>query len=221
MNKVYNINLGGYAFTIDEDAYGHLQRYLSSIRKHFSSSEGCEEIMSDIEIRLAELFREHLQNREIVTIKEVRTAIDIMGTPEDFGIEDQTMETEDRDEEDWERQYEGARQNEGAQYKTGKRLYRDPDHAIVGGVCAGISAYFGIQDPIWIRILFIVLFFSGGSGVLVYLILWLIMPEAHSAKDRLSMRGEPINVNNIARMVEQEIDELSEHFSSGKKQKKK
>lgn len=215
MNKVHNINLGGYAFTIDEDAYASLKRYLKSIRNHFSSSEGYEDIMSDIELRLAELFREHMQNREIVTMKEVRTAIDIMGTPEDFGIADPQAET---GHEDREKQNEKRSAGEDIpKYKTGKRLFRDPDNKIFGGVCAGISAYFGISDPIWLRILFIILFLSGGSGILVYLILWLIMPVAQTAKERLSMRGEPINVDNIARTVEKEIDDLSERFTSGKK----
>ena len=81
MNKVININLGGYPFTIDEDAYQHLSKYLDTIHSHFNQSEGYEEITGDIETRLAELFQESLENRPIVTLKDVNAAIAIMGTP--------------------------------------------------------------------------------------------------------------------------------------------
>ena len=87
MNKVFNINLGGYPFTIDEDAYEHLSNYLKTIHNHFRQSEGYEEITSDIEARLAEIFREQLGDRPIVTLRYVEDAIAIMGTPEDFGAE--------------------------------------------------------------------------------------------------------------------------------------
>jgi hypothetical protein len=87
MNKVQQINLGGLPFTIDEDAYEHLKRYLNAIHRHFEASEGYEEITNDIEARMAELFQEHLGERSIVTLKEVNDAIVIMGTPEDFGAD--------------------------------------------------------------------------------------------------------------------------------------
>ena len=87
MNKVLNINLGGYPFTIDEDAFEHLENYLDTIHSHFKKSEGYEEITSDIEARMAELFQEQLNGRSIVTIRTVETCIGIMGTPEEFGAE--------------------------------------------------------------------------------------------------------------------------------------
>ena len=220
MNKVLNINLGGYPFTIDDDAFEHLENYLDTIHHHFQKSEGYEEITSDIEARMAELFQDQLSGRAIVTIRDVEACIAIMGTPEEFGAE--PIE----EEEDF---YEKSETNTNTseartEYKTGKRLFRDPDDQTVGGVCAGIAAYFGVEDPVWIRLIFVIGFFTGTIGLWVYLILWAILPEAKSAGDRLSMRGEPINVSNIGKIIEDEIeilaekiDEIGSEFDSKKK----
>ena len=218
MNKVFNINLGGYPFTIDEDAYEHLSSYLKTIHRHFRASDGYEEITGDIEARLAELFQESLDNRPIVTLKDVRNAIAIMGTPEDFGAEAAFDADED----------EAPKTGAKTKYRTGKRLFRNPDDEVIGGVCSGIAAYFGIPDPLWVRLLFVLIAISGGVGIPAYLILWAILPKAESASDRLSMRGEPINVSNIGKIIEGEMehlstkvsefgDELSSKFGSKKK----
>ena len=197
MNKIFNINLGGYPFTIDEDAYGHLSNYLNTIHQHFRSSEGYEEITSDIENRIAELFQEKLNGRPIVTMKDVKEAIVIMGTPEDFGAEPIDYST-------------GASNDT---YHTGKRLFLNPDDQVVGGVCSGIAAYFGVADPLWVRILFILVTISGGIGIPAYFILWAILPKAETASDRLAMRGKSINVSNIGRIVEEEIENITERVS--------
>lgn len=212
MNKIFNINLGGYPFTIDEDAYEHLSAYLDTIHRHFRQSEGYEEITEDIEARLAEIFQERLGNRPIVNLKDVKEAIVTMGTPEEFGAEAIGAD------------FEGGASSEQRQYKTGKRLFRNPDEEVIGGVCSGIAAYFGIQDPLWVRLLFIVLVVSGGFGVPLYLILWAVVPKAESASDRLAMRGEPINVSNIGNIIEEgfkdfsdKVSELGEEIGSKKK----
>ena len=203
MNKVFNINLGGYPFTIDEDAYQHLSEYLNTIHRHFRDSEGYEEITADIETRMAELFQEELEGRPIVTIKDVRDAIVVMGTPEDFGAET-TSFSESKD---------GKKKRSGSSYKTGKRLFRNPDEEMIGGVASGIAAYFGITDPLWVRIAFVVIALSGGFGIPLYLILWAIVPKAQTASDRLAMKGEPINVSNIGKIIEEELDHFSEKMS--------
>ncbi|RMG81657.1 MAG: PspC domain-containing protein [Bacteroidetes bacterium] len=216
MNKVFNINLGGYPFTIDEDAYEHLSNYLNTIHRHFEQSEGYEEITSDIETRMAELFQEILAGRTIVTLSDTKKAIGIMGTPEDFGAESV--------EEDTPKTF----YSEKTQFKPGKKLFRNPDNEIVGGVCSGIAAYLGIEDPLWVRIAFILMTISGGIGIPLYLVLWAIVPRAETASDRLAMRGEPINVSNIGKIIEEEMehfsakmsafgDELKEEFGSKKK----
>ena len=197
MNKVLNINLGGMPFTIDEDAYAHLRTYLKAIHQHFRNSEGYEEITADIEARMAELFQEKLGNRPIVTLTDVKHVIAIMGTPEDFGAESISEEAPKSD--------SGNRWK----LKTGKRLFRNPDDCVVGGVCSGIAAYFGIEDPVWVRLAFILLTVSGGFGIPLYLVLWAVLPEAKTASDRLAMRGEPANVSNIGRIIEEELSHVS------------
>jgi phage shock protein PspC (stress-responsive transcriptional regulator) len=206
MNKVFNINLGGYAFTIDEDAYAHLSDYLDAIHRHFKKSEGYEDITTDIEDRMAELFEELREGRPIITLKTVKTAINIMGTPEEFGAEAFEASTSPE---------EGSAPKAGKDYgiKPGKRLFRNPDDEVVGGVCSGIAAYMGIADPLWVRLAFILLTITGGFGIPLYLILWTILPNAVTSADRLAMKGEPINVSNIAKTVEEEMDSLSEKLA--------
>jgi phage shock protein PspC (stress-responsive transcriptional regulator) len=221
MTKVFNINLGGLPFTIDEDAFEMLSSYLKTIHNHFRSSEGYEEITTDIEARMAELFQERLGSRQIVSLKDVNGVIAIMGTPEDFGAE--PLEAE-------EPAGGGTRSKQEKKWgiKTGKRLFRNPDEEVVGGVCSGIAAYFGISDPLWVRLAFLLFTFTGGFAVPLYFILWAILPKAETASDKLSMRGEPINASNIGKIIEEEFehvsrkvaelgDELKEEFGSKKK----
>lgn len=208
MNKVFNINLGGYPFTIDEDAYEQLSHYLETIHRHFRDSEGYEEITGDIESRMAELFQEGMQGRQIITIKDVKNGISIMGTPEDFGaepIDDYAKASAST--------ASAKGRNRKTKYKTGKRLFRNPEDEVVGGVCSGIAAYFGVEDPLWVRIGFVLLTISGGFSIPVYLLLWAIVPKAETASDRLAMRGEPVNASNIGKIVEEEIEYFSEKVS--------
>lgn len=219
MNKVLNINLGGYPFIIDEDAFAHLKSYIGALRRHFAKSEGCDEIIADIENRIAELLNENTSTKAIVTRLDIDQAIAIMGTPEDF-IGDEYFD-------------EGMAHHHGRKYretgyKTGKRLFRNTDDKVIGGVCSGIAAYFGIDDPLWIRIGFAFFLITGGIAAPLYFILWAIIPGAKTTADRLAMRGEPINVSNIAKSIEDELDNLSEtiteignQFGSKKKFKKK
>ncbi len=220
MTKVFNINLGGLPFTIDEDAYETLSSYLKTIHNHFRSSEGYEEITTDIEARMAELFQEKLGSRQIVSLKDVQGVIAIMGTPEDFGAEPmEDAATTDEPKSAFGKKFK---------IKTGKRLFRNPDEEVVGGVCSGIAAYFGIADPLWVRLAFLLFTFTGGFAVPLYFILWAILPKAESASDKLSMRGEPINASNIGKIIEEEFDhvskkvvELSDEIKGEFKSKKK
>jgi phage shock protein PspC (stress-responsive transcriptional regulator) len=208
MNKTLNINLGGYPFIIDDEAYELLDRYLSSIRRHFQYSSSYAEITGDIENRLAEIFSEKLGSRTIINLNDVNTAIEIMGKPEEFGaepIDNQEYSSTNRT------------QHQNSEYRTGKRLFRDPEDKVVGGVCSGIAAYFGIEDPLWVRLFFVLLVFVFGVSAVFYFILWMAIPEATSSADRLAMRGEPINISNIAKVVEEEFNNLSEAYKSGGK----
>ncbi|MEK7255345.1 MAG: PspC domain-containing protein, partial [Bacteroidota bacterium] len=211
MNKIVSINLGGYPFTIDEDAYEHLNDYLQTIHHHFRLSEGYEEITADIESRMAELFQEKLAGRTIVTFDEVKSVIAIMGTPEDFGADPILEEAP--------KSSFGRRGGEGKpswkrwKIKTGKRLFSNPEDKVIGGVCSGIAAYFGIQDPLWVRLIFVVFAITGGFAIPFYFILWAILPKAESASDRLAMRGEQANVTNIGKIIEEEFDHVSKKVS--------
>ena len=204
MNKIININLGGLPFVIDDDAYNYMSNYLNAIRNHFSFSDSKEEIMYDIEMRMAELFQEKLKSRQIITMTELDAVIKIMGKPEDFGgepLEDVASDFRER------------RSGDYKYIKPGKRLFRDMDNKVVGGVCSGIATYLGIEDPIWVRLMFGVAFFAGGAGVLLYFFLMIAVPKAVTSSDKLSMKGEPINIDNIARKVEEEIDHITKKIN--------
>ena len=145
MNKIVNINLGGYPLNMDEDAYDYLKGYLGAIHRHFEVSEGYDEITSDIEVRLAEIFQDQLGDRSIVSMQDVEAAISVMGTPEEFGAEPMEEQT-----------YHSSSSKSGkTKIKTGKRLFRNPEDKVVGGVCSGLAAYFGINDPLWVRIVLV------------------------------------------------------------------
>lgn len=217
MNKIFNINLGGYPFTMDDNAFYALDKYLNTIKGHFSKSEGCDDIISDIEARIAELFNEELKGQPIVGMREVDKVIKVMGKPQEFGATEEPDHTEAN--------HAGHKEQSESTYKTGKKLFRDPDTKVVGGVATGLAAYFGVDNPLWIRIAFVIGMFGGGVSLPLYLILWAVIPLAKTSGDKLSMKGERINVSNIAKKVEEElnnltdtINEFTREFGSKKKE---
>ncbi|WP_299334120.1 PspC domain-containing protein [uncultured Psychroserpens sp.] len=196
MNKTVNINLAGIFFHIDEDAYLKLQRYLEAIKRSFTDSQGRSEIISDIEARIAELFSERVQNeRQVIGQKEVDEVITIMGQPEDYLVDDEIFEDEPQ------RSY--TRKSSNA-----KKLFRDTDNSYVGGVSAGLAHYFGV-DVIWIRLIWILLIFGAGTGVLLYILLWIFVPEATTTSEKLMMKGEPVNISNIEKKIKDGFDSVS------------
>ena len=200
MKKALKINLSGQIFHIDDDAYEKLKIYLDTISSHFSNTEESKEIISDIETRIAELFSERMKDgNQVITIRNVEEIIDIMGKPEEIINDD-----------DEEPNHSTGRK------KTNRRLYRDPENAVIGGVSSGLGAYFNI-DTLIIRILFIVLVLVGaGFPVLLYLILWIAVPKARTTAERLEMRGEKVTVSNIERTVKEEYESVKENFKKAK-----
>jgi phage shock protein C len=196
MNKILHINLSGYPFSIDDDAYEHLKQYLDALRSHFKNHEGSQEIISDIESRTAEIIDKRLENRKIVTMSDVQAAIVRMGTPEDFGAENTFDEQKQT-------------MNTNTNYQTGKRLYKNPDEKVIAGVCSGLAAYFGVNDPVWVRIAFVILTVAVGFGIPIYLVLLFILPDAETRTQKLEMRGESIDVNSIAKAVQDGVEEIS------------
>jgi len=193
MKKTVNINLGGKPFVIDEDAYNEMQKYLNAIEKHFSHTEGFEDIMDDIEVRIAELLEEENEG-QIVSMKKVEHVKSIMGRPEAFGS------------------FEEEHTEEPLQASSkGKRLFRDKEGEVIAGVCSGLAIRLGIADPIWVRLIFLFLAMSG-VGVMTYIILWVAVPYAKTRNDLLSMKGAAININNITKTIEDGFMEIRDTF---------
>lgn len=199
MKKTFTINISGTVFHIEEDAYEVLQKYLINLKTHFGDGEEGEEIISDIEARIAEIFSEKsVDEKMVVTIDMVNEIIGIMGTPEDFAEDD------------------GEEEPETGQAKRKRRLYRDPDHRVLGGVCSGLAAYFNM-DPVVLRIIFAVLFLiTSGAALLAYLILWVAVPKAKNTAQRLEMRGREATVKNIEKSIKEEVAEVKESYKKFK-----
>lgn len=184
MKKTISIHITGLSFTIEEDAYDLLQDYLDRLGNTFANDAGASEIIEDIEIRIAELFNARLnESKTVIELQDVKEVLAVLGEPEQIASDDE------EDEEENGRQY---KQQHG---QSEKRLFRDEDNAAIGGVCAGIGNYFGI-DPVVVRILFILMLFAG-FGFLLYVILWIAVPRAQNSIDRLRMKGQPITVENV------------------------
>lgn len=200
MNKTVTVNIGGRVFNIEENAYQKLNNYIETIRSYFEGSEGVDEIISDIELRIAELFMDGISDqKQVITIADVDHVVSVMGRPEDYV---------DNDDDDYQ---------STATTEKGKRVFRDPDNRVLFGVCGGISAYFG-WDPIVLRALFVIVTLFFGSGVLIYLILALIIPKAKTTAEKLQMRGEPVTVENISKKVNESVHSMKEDIKDfGKK----
>lgn len=200
MNKTVNINLGGMFFHIDEDAYLKLTRYFDAIKRSLNNSSGQDEIIKDIEMRVSELLTEKQKSeKHVVGLKDVDEVIVVMGQPEDYIIED-----EDRPKQSF---------NDNGTRKH-KKLYRDKEKGMIGGVATGLGHYFGI-DAVWIKIIFLVFVFAGfGTGILAYFVLWVVTPEAVTTSEKLEMTGEPVTISNIEKKVREELDSLSDRFKN-------
>ncbi|MFC4480241.1 PspC domain-containing protein [Flavobacterium chungangensis] len=200
MNKTVNINLGGMFFHIDEDAYLKLTRYFDAIKRSLNNSSGQDEIIKDIEMRVSELLTEKQKSeKHVVGLKDVDEVIAVMGQPEDYRIEDE----------------ENANQSfNNYSARKHKKLYRDKENGMIGGVATGLGHYFGI-DAVWIKIIFLIFVFAGfGTGILAYFVLWIVTPEAVTTSEKLEMTGEPVTISNIEKKVREEIDSLSEKFKN-------
>ncbi len=198
MNKTVNINLAGIFFHIDEDAYTRLQHYLDAIKRSLHDTQGQEEIIADIEARIAELFSEKIKNEhQVISTKEVDEVISIMGQPEDYMVDEEIFEDEP------------SYSHTSAGTTKGKQLFRDTDNSYIGGVSSGLGHYLGIE-ALWIRLLWVLLTVaSSGAFILIYIALWLFVPEAKTTADKLSMRGEEVNISNIEKKIREGFDDVA------------
>jgi len=200
MNKTVNINLGGMFFHIDEDAFQKLTRYFDAIKRSLSNSSGHDEIIKDIEMRVSELLNEKQKSdKHVVGLKDVDEVIAVMGQPEDYIIEDDKT---------------NQQSYRSSTTTSTKKLYRDRDKGMVGGVSSGLGYYFGI-DAVWFRLFFVLLVLAGfGAGFLAYIILWIVTPEASTTSEKLEMTGEPVTISNIEKKVREEFENVSEKIKN-------
>ncbi len=210
MKKAVQINIGGRYFHIDEDAYLVLNEYLESLKAHFEKEkEAGKEIIEDIEQRMTELFESRLKNnRQVISLEDVREVIKVLGKIEDFEFIEEKDDFKEEDEQD-------------TKYtrKENRRLYRDPDNSYLGGVAGGLGAYFNI-DPLWPRLVFVALVFANGFGVILYFILWVIVPKARTTAQKLQMRGERVTIHNIEKSISDEYQKVKRNIHKMKDSEK-
>jgi phage shock protein PspC (stress-responsive transcriptional regulator) len=204
MKRTFSVNLGNKVYNIDDDAYTRLKEYLDRIEGYFSDQKEREDIISDIEMRLSELFADRLgTDRQVITLNDVEEVTKVMGDPREIGGEKEQAENEPS----------------SAPYEKRpgpRRFYRDPDNRVIGGVCGGIGAYFDI-DPVIVRVILALLFLVFGIGLLIYLILWIVVPEAKTTAQKLEMRGDTVNASNIGKFVKDEFESVKKSFRRDKK----
>jgi len=193
MKTTVSINIGGLAFHIDDDAYDTLKRYFKRVENQYAKEDGIEEIISDIESRIADLFKERVNDhKQVVVMQDVVDVIGIMGDPADFEDEKSDART-------------------SVLHPRKNRIYRDVDHKILAGVCSGLAAYWSI-DVIIIRVLFVVFAFGGGASLIIYLILWIVLPPALTTAEKIEMRGKPVNIDSIKDAVKEGFSSVKDSF---------
>lgn len=201
MNKTVTINISGIIFHIEEDAFDSLSRYMQTIKGYFSNTDGGNEIMSDIEARIAELLQQRINNtKQVILMADVNHVMEVMGRPEEFGAENKKDEEQTGD------------AAQGPAEKIRRKLFRNPDDKMIGGVCSGLAAYFDIE-VVWVRLAMFLLLFFGGLSIWAYVILWIIIPQARTTADRFAMRGEAANVNTIYRSFKEEAEDVHNRLS--------
>lgn len=203
MKKTVTINISGHMFYIDEDAYKRLRAYLDNIEQTFRRQESGNEIITDIESRIAEIFNERIKHETgVVTIEMVKEVVTTMGEPEEFAEDGQKAESEPAT---------------VITVKPKKRLFRDIDNRVFGGVCSGVAAYFNI-DILLVRIITVLLIpLTSGAIILIYLVLWMALPPAITTAQKLEMRGENITINNIEKTIKDEYEQVKKNFDNFKK----
>lgn len=195
MNKTVSCNISGTIFNLEEQGYELLLNYLNKLKKQLSSIEGGEEIFSDIELRIAELFSGRLAKyKEVILLEDVQEVIQQLGNPEDYIGEEDTDQKQ--------------KKSNTFEQSEGKQFMRDSDNGMIGGVCVGLSAYFGLELTL-VRAIFIILGIVTGFGVLLYIVLWVITPDVKSHSDRLRMKGKPVNIDMIVKEVERAAEKAA------------
>ncbi|MEC3875975.1 PspC domain-containing protein [Chryseobacterium salviniae] len=194
MNKTLSIGLAGFSFTIEEHAYIKLSDYLNALRSSLDASEA-DEVMHDIEIRMVEIFKDSMGKREVINDSDVERVIAQIGSPETIEEQEEAYYSEKNTKKTG---------NAGTGYSDKKQLFRDPERQKIAGVCAGLAHYVGMDitamRAIWLGIFVLGIFTAAISStlvVLLYIILWAVLPKAETAADFLKMKGKPMNFDNL------------------------
>jgi len=193
MKKTVNVNINGRAFVIDENAYLLLDNYLKNLKYYFRKEEGADDIIADFESRIEELLSERLRlGAQVINQEHVEEVIARVGKPGEFAEEDSRAEEA----------------TQSAAQETKRKLFRNPDNKMLGGIFSGLGAFFGC-DVTLLRIIGVILLFVTQLVIVpIYLVMWLIVPEARTAAEKLQMQGKPITLENIGKTVSQEADQV-------------
>jgi phage shock protein PspC (stress-responsive transcriptional regulator) len=207
MKKIININLSGRVIPIEDSAYEKLQGYIESLRRHFAREEGRDEIINDIESRIAELMNDKIRKgASCVTDADVEEIISSMGRPEDF--DGDNTEEDNNSQSGQSQQQQQYSYNENTRF-TRTRLFRDTSDKLIGGVCSGLAAYMNV-DPSIVRILFAIITLGGfGVGFLIYIVLWMILPT----KDLEGFTGKRLYRNPDDKVVGGVAGGLAAYFN--------
>jgi phage shock protein PspC (stress-responsive transcriptional regulator) len=207
MNKTVSIHIQGFPFILEEQAFQVLQNYLQALTNVLSNEPGAEEILQDVELRIVELLQQNqLGASQVILQTRIDEVIEVLGSPENFS--DNPIEPQ-------------APVPTASQDRSDKRFFRDTDTAILGGVASGVAAYFHI-DVVFIRVAFVLFTMVFGSGIPIYILLWIITPSAKTASEKLQMKGLPVNIESIktefreaTERVEKNAKKWSNHFKTG------
>lgn len=190
MKKTLNVAIGGCSFTIDDDAYKALEEYLDSFKAGLDNSSSSNEVMDELEMRIADLLKEKIGKREVIDKNMVNAVLNQIGP-----ISTKTVRSEESTSQQNEQQYRPGNQ------ETVRKFYRDAEGKKIAGVCSGLALYLNI-DVTLVRIIFLVAFLCGSAGFWIYIVLWIVAPEARTAAEKCELRGIPATAENIRRFTE-------------------
>ena len=179
MKKTINVAIGGCSFTIDEDAYGRLEDYLEDFKGALDGGSSIDDVMGELEDRIADLLKSRLAGREVVDLKIVNEIIEQVGYPQGYKAQAEPKYEE----------------------RPVRKLFRDPDNKRIAGVCSGVALFLGV-DTTLIRVIFLIAFICGSAGFWIYLVIWIAAPEARTAAEKCELRGIPANAENIRRFTQ-------------------
>ena len=180
MKKTVNVAIGGCSFIIDEDAYIALDNYLDRFRTAMNDSAGGDDVMEELEGRIADLMKQKLVSREVVNLKIVEEIIAQIGYPEGYN--------------------DGSETNNEDNMNAPRKFFRDSEDKKIAGVCSGLALYLGI-DVVFVRIIFLVALICGTAGFWAYIIFWVVAPETRTAVEKCELRGLPPTAENIRRFT--------------------